>query len=161
MEFRRTARINAPLSDVWALVDDIPAVAACIPGVHDLAMAGDKEFDCVVSQRVGSVKSNFALHTVLGDVEERKSLTLTSQGQDRKLGSSVKATMRFGLTDAGEQTAVDIVADFQVTGRIATFGHRIISAKAEQVVLEALRNVDTLVTDRREGGARADARADT
>src|SRR6266545_2542371 len=104
MEFKRNARIQAPLSDVWALVDDVPTVAGCIPGVHDLDMRGEREFDCVVSQRVGSVKSNFALH---------------------------------------------IVADFQVTGRIATFGHRIISAKAEQVVMEAIRNVDKLLGERR------------
>jgi carbon monoxide dehydrogenase subunit G len=149
MEFRRTARLSAPLEQVWALVDDIPTVAGCIPGVHDLEMRGEREFDCVVSQRVGSVKSNFTLHTVVGDVEPRKRLTLESQGQDRALGSNVKANLQFGLDDKGEETEVDIVADFQVTGRIATFGHRIISAKAEQVVMEALRNVDKLLSERR------------
>jgi carbon monoxide dehydrogenase subunit G len=149
MEFRRTARISAPLEQVWALVDDIPTVAGCIPGVHDLEMRGEREFDCVVSQRVGSVKSNFTLHTTVGDVEPRKRLTLESQGQDRALGSNVKANLQFGLDDKGEETEVDIVADFQVTGRIATFGHRIISAKAEQVVMEAIRNVDKLLGERR------------
>lgn len=149
MEFKRNASINAPLSDVWALVDDIPTVATCIPGVHDLEMRGEREFDCIVSQRVGSVKSNFALHTVVSDVEPRSRLSLESQGQDRALGSSVKANLRFGLSDKGDETEVDIVADFQVTGRIATFGHRIIAAKAEQVVMEALRNVDKLLTERR------------
>jgi carbon monoxide dehydrogenase subunit G len=149
MEFRRTARITAPLDDVWALVDDIPTVAGCIPGVHHLEMRGELEFDCVVSQRVGSVKSNFTLHTVVGDIEPRKRLTLESQGQDRALGSNVKANLQFGLDDKGDETEVDIVADFQVTGRIATFGHRIIAAKAEQVVMEALRNVDKLLSERR------------
>jgi carbon monoxide dehydrogenase subunit G len=86
---------------------------------------------------------------VVGDVEPRKRLTLESQGQDRALGSNVKANLQFGLDDKGEETGVDIVADFQVTGRIATFGHRIISAKAEQVVMEALRNVDKLLSERR------------
>jgi carbon monoxide dehydrogenase subunit G len=149
MEFKRNARIQAPLSDVWALVDDIPSVAGCIPGVHDLDMRGEREFDCIVSQRVGSVKSNFALHTVVGDIEPRSRLTLQSQGQDRALGSSVKANLQFGLSEKDEETEVDIVADFQVTGRIATFGHRIISAKAEQVVMEAIRNVDKLLGERR------------
>lgn len=149
MEFKRNARIRAPLSDVWALVDDIPTVAGCIPGVHDLDMKGEREFDCVVSQRVGSVKSSFSLHTVVGDIQPRECLTLESRGQDRALGSSVKANLQFGLADKGEETEVDILADFQVTGRIATFGHRIISAKAEQVVMEALRNVDKLLAERR------------
>jgi carbon monoxide dehydrogenase subunit G len=149
MEFRRSARIGAPLSVVWALVDDIPTVASCIPGVHDLHMQGDREFDCVVSQRVGSVKSNFDLHATIDDLDPHKRLTLSCEGKDRTLGSTVKARLQFGLANRGEETEVDILADFQVTGRIATFGHRIISAKAEQVVMEALRNVDELLAGRR------------
>jgi carbon monoxide dehydrogenase subunit G len=149
MEFRRNAQINAPLDQVWALIDDIPAVAGCIPGVADLELKGPQEFDCVISQRVGSVKSKFTLHTVISDLDPRKRLTLVSTGQDRSLGSNVKANLQFGLGDKGEATEVDIVADFQVTGRIATFGHRIIAAKAEQVVMEALRNVDQLLAERR------------
>jgi carbon monoxide dehydrogenase subunit G len=149
MEFRRNAQINAPLDQVWALTEDIPAVAGCIPGVADLDLKGPQEFDCVISQRVGSVKSKFNLHTVISDLDARKSLTLVSSGQDRSLGSNVKANLKFGLSEKGEATEVDIVADFQVTGRIATFGHRIIAAKAEQVVMEALRNVDQLLAERR------------
>jgi uncharacterized protein len=149
MEFRRNAQINAPLDQVWALTEDIPAVAGCIPGVADLDLKGPQEFDCVISQRVGSVKSKFNLHTVISDLDARKSLTLVSTGQDRSLGSNVKANLKFDLADKGEATEVEIVADFQVTGRIATFGHRIIAAKAEQVVMEALRNVDQLLAERR------------
>ena len=154
MEFRRTVRISAPLAEVWALVDDIPAVAGCIPGLHDLEMRGQHEFDCMVSQRVGSVKASFTLHTVVGDLDPQRSITVRSQGQDKSLGSSVKATQRFGFAAAGDETEVQIVADFQVTGRVATFGHRIISAKAEQVTVEALRNVSKLLEERR---ARASA----
>jgi carbon monoxide dehydrogenase subunit G len=101
MEFRRNARIGAPLSVVWALVDDIPTVASCIPGVHDLHMQGDREFDCVVSQRVGSVKSNFDLHAAIDDLDPHKRLTLSCEGKDRTLGSTVKARLQFGLADQG------------------------------------------------------------
>jgi len=149
MEFRRTARINAPLADVWALTDDLPAVAACIPGLHDLDMTGQRSFDCVVSQRVGSVKSNFKLRAVMADTEPLKRATIECAGRDPALGSNVKANLRFELAESGDGTEVDIAADFQVTGRIATFGHRIIAAKAEQVVMGALRNVDKLLAERR------------
>src|SRR5262245_15585330 len=149
MEFRRNAQINAPLDQVWALTEDIPAVAGCIPGVADLDLKGPQEFDCVISQRVGSVKSKFNLHTVISDLDARKSLRLVSTGQDRSLGSNVKANLKFDLADNGEATEVDIVADFQVTGRIATFGHRIIAAKAEPEVIAERRHVDQLLAARR------------
>lgn len=149
MEFRRTVRINAPVTDVWALVDDVAAVASCIPGLGELEMKGDHEFDCVVKQRVGSVKSAFQLHNTIGDLDPGHSLTVVSEGRDQSLNSQVKATQRFAFSPDDDATQVDIVADFQVTGRIATFGHRIILAKAEQVTVEALRNVERLLEQRR------------
>jgi carbon monoxide dehydrogenase subunit G len=158
MEFRRSARIDAPVADVWALVDDIPTVASCIPGVTDVEMKGEREFDCVVTQRVGSVKSSFAIVAQMTDVVPRERVTLVCEGRDKVLGSNVRATIRFDLGDEGEATAVDILADFQVTGRIATFGQRIIAAKAEQVVMKALRNVEQLLVERRSAPAETDRR---
>jgi carbon monoxide dehydrogenase subunit G len=149
MEFRRNARINSPLADTWALIDDIPTVATCIPGVTDVEMQGEREFDCVVTQRVGSVKSSFRIAARMIDIVPAQAVTIVCEGKDKVLGSNVHANVKFGLSEEGETTLVDILADFQVTGRIATFGQRIIAAKAEQVVMKALRNVDQLLTERR------------
>jgi uncharacterized protein len=153
MEFRRNARINAPLSDVWALVDDIPTVAGCIPGVTGVEMKSGTEFTCVVNQRLGSVKSSFNIAAEMTDIVDRQKITITCQGEDRGLRSSVRANLQFGLADEGEATAVDILADFQVTGRIATFGQRIVAAQAELVVMKALGNVDRLLSERRAASA--------
>ena len=153
MEFRRNARIDAPLADVWALIDDIPTVAGCIPGVTDVEMRGEREFECVVTQRVGSVKSSFRIVAQMTDIVPAQTVTVVCEGKDKVLGSNVRAHVKFDLSDQGEATAVDILADFQVTGRIATFGQRIIAAKAEQVVMKALRNVDQLLTERRAASA--------
>lgn len=153
MEFRRTVHITAGVPEVWALVDDVPAVAGCIPGLGELEMTGELEFDCVVKQRVGSVKSSFQLHNVIGDLDPEHGLTVISEGRDVNLNSQVKAKQRFTFSADGDETQIDIVADFQVTGRIATFGHRIILAKAEQVTVEALRNVERLLAQRRDGEA--------
>jgi carbon monoxide dehydrogenase subunit G len=149
MEFKRNARIDAPVSDVWALVDDIPTAASCIPGVTEVQMRGEREFDCRVTQRVGSVKSSFGIRAEMADLVPNEQVTIVCEGKDKMLGSNVRATVRFRLGEEGQATAVDIAADFQVTGRIATFGQRIIAAKAEQVVMQSLRNVDQLLAERR------------
>ena len=54
----------------------------------------------------------------------------------------------FVITDEGGKTEVHISADVQITGKIATFGHRIIAAKAEQVTVAAIRNVEDLLAAR-------------
>lgn len=150
MEFSRSVEIKAPFEDVWALVNDVPSVAECIPGVQDVDMSGPTAFTCKLVQRVGSAKANFDLSTTLDIDESARVVTARSDGRDRALGSTVSAQQTFSLTDnGGASTQVEINANVQITGRIATFGHRIISAKAEQVTIEALQNVDRLLESRR------------
>lgn len=149
MDFSRTVDIAASIDEVWALTADIEAVAGCIPGIRDLEMVGPDEFTCMLVQRVGSVKAAFALRTQLQVDRAAHKVVTTSAGQDRSLGSSVKALQTFGIAAEGDKTRVSISADVQITGRIATFGHRIIAAKAEQVTVEAIRNVEELLASRR------------
>jgi carbon monoxide dehydrogenase subunit G len=150
MEFSRSLELDAPFGEVWSLVNDVPLVAACIPGVKQVEMVGPREFTCTLTQHVGSAKANFALRSTLEVDEDARVVTALSDGRDRALGSSVKAKQRFALEAAGDdRTKVDITADVQITGRIATFGHRIIAAKAEQVTVEAVENVQRMLESRR------------
>jgi carbon monoxide dehydrogenase subunit G len=151
MEFNRTVEIDAPFADVWALVNDVPSVALCIPGVSDVVMTEPTAFSCKLVQRVGSAKANFELTSTLSIDEAAHSVNAKSHGRDRALGSTVSADQTFALTDTDGKTTVEIKADVQITGRIATFGHRIIATKAEQVTVEALQNVDGLLRSRRSG----------
>jgi carbon monoxide dehydrogenase subunit G len=149
MEFTRSVEIDAPMAEVWALVNDVPSVAMCIPGVSDVVMQGDAAFACKLMQRVGSAKANFELQSTLEVDEGSRVVVAKSEGRDRALGSSVSALQTFSLAEGeGGRTSVDIRADVQITGRIATFGHRIIATKAEQVTVEALRNVESLLQSR-------------
>jgi carbon monoxide dehydrogenase subunit G len=149
MEFSRTVEIDAPFDVVWALVNDVPSVATCIPGVSNVEMSGPTAFTCKLAQRVGSAKANFDLSSTLEINEETKEVVAQSDGKDRALGSTVSARQTFSLSDTGTGTKVEIQANVQITGRIATFGHRIIAAKAEQVTVESLKNVDDLLRSRR------------
>ena len=148
MDFSRTVDISAPIDDVWALTSDIETVAECIPGVRDVEMTGPDEFTCKLVQRVGSVKAAFELRTRLQVDKAARTVVATIEGQDRGLVSTVKAVQTFTISAEGSKTQVRISADVQITGRIATFGHRIIGAKAEQVTVEAIRNVEDLLAVR-------------
>jgi uncharacterized protein len=148
VEFSRTVEIAAPIEDVWALTADIEAVAGCIPGIRDLEMTGPDEFTCKLVQHVGSVKAAFELRTRLEVDKAARTVLTTSEGRDRGLASTVKAVQTFVITDEGGKTEVHISADVQITGKIATFGHRIIAAKAEQVTVAAIRNVEDLLAAR-------------
>lgn len=162
MQFQRTISVAAPISEVWELVDELEAVAGCIPGVSDVSVSGEREFECVMTQRVGAVTARFKLRTRIEEIVLHEHVSAVSEGRDTKLNSEVKSKQRFAFRAAGDgETEVDIVADYQITGRIATFGHRVLAVKAEQVTLEAVDRLSRLLEERRaaQGSERGGSRA--
>lgn len=150
MKFEKTVRVDATPAEIWTLVDEIEVVAGCIPGIGDYTARGPLEFESVLTQHVGPVKARFQLNTKLRDIDPQKSLVALSEGRDSHLASSVLAEQRFSLIPVGNATDIAISADIRVTGKLATFGSRIVLSKAEQVVAQAIANVSKLLVERRQ-----------
>ena len=153
MKYEKTVVVDATPSEIWELVADIESVAGCIPGLEEFEKRGPLEFDSVLVSRVGPVTSNFVLNTRLHRIVPETSLTATSEGEDPDLDSWVLAEQRFDLATTDSGTAIAITADVSITGRIATYGQRIIATKAEQVVLQTVSNVSELLKERRSRSA--------
>lgn len=148
MEFERTVTLSAKLEDVWSLTEDLQAVAECIPGLSDYVELSPGKFSCVMVQKVGHVKTRLDLENRLTDIQPLRSVTVISEGEDPRLRATVRAAQSFDLSSKGDSTEIQIGADIHVTGKIATFGGRIILAKAEQIVVSALENVSKLLNER-------------
>ena len=151
MRFEKTVRVEASPCEIWGLLDDIEAVALCIPGISDYKETGLNEFTALLSQRVGPVTARFRLKTTLTDLEPLKSVTAMVEGADNVLASSVSSEQVFSFSEAdgGVATEILIAADVGMVGRVATFAQRIIATKAEQVIIGALANVSRLLEQRR------------
>lgn len=151
MRFEKTVRVEAPAAEIWGLLDDIEAVALCIPGISDYRETGPNEFTARLTQRVGPVTARFNLSTRLTDIDPPSSVTAVVEGKDTILGSSVSSrhVFSFAEMDGGVATEIAIAAEVGMVGRVATFGQRIIATKAEQVVIKSLANVSRLLEQRR------------
>lgn len=151
MRFEKTVRVEASPAEIWGLLDDVEAVALCIPGISDYQETGTNEFTALLSQRVGPVTARFRLRTTLTDLDPLKSVTAVVEGADNVLASTVSSeqVFTFSEADGGAATEIHIAAEVGMVGRVATFAQRIIGAKAEQVIVGALTNVSRLLEDRR------------
>ena len=155
MRFEKTVRVAASPAEIWGLLDDLEAVALCIPGISDYKETGPNEFSALLSQRVGPVTARFKLKTTLTDLDPLKSATAVVEGADKGLASSVSSeqVFKFKKADGGAATEIFITADVGMVGRVATFAQRIIATKAEQVIIGALANVSRLLEERRAANA--------
>ena len=151
MKFDKELTIDAPVEQVFALVDDIDALASCIPGLEELTVLDPRSFESRVRMSVGPITARFNLRTVLEVVEPPSRIVMVSEGTDKALAGRVKQRQEFTLRAVDGRTEVSITTDVQLQGRLATFGQRVIAARADQFADEVATNVSRLLADRVKG----------
>jgi carbon-monoxide dehydrogenase small subunit len=119
-------RLEHPRDAVWRIMADLPAVAACMPG---LAVDGPFEGGRVTGRmeiRLGPIKASFAGEGQVSSFPAEYRQVITGQGGDRKSGSSASGRVTFRLAPAvgagGEATKVDVEMSYALTGPLAQFG---------------------------------------
>ena len=120
----------------WAFLQDIEAVAACMPGANIVERIDPSHFKGTVSVKVGPASMAFRGTIELRDVDAAtRSLRLISKGTDStgSSGASMDLLARIDAVDAHTSTLVGTSA-VSMSGRAATFGGRMLNTVADQVL---------------------------
>src|SRR5688500_3659984 len=146
MKFQHTAKVDAPIDEVWRWLMDVPRIAQCVPGVDSVEPIENDRFQGTIKVSVGPIR--LALR---GDVwiterdEQAHRAAMRAEAADRQAGGSVKATLTLSLTERDGGTEMLMETDAQVLGRIGEFGQPVIRKKADQVVGEFSRNLQQAI----------------
>lgn len=136
------ATIPAPVDDVWAFVNDIPAVSRCVPGVEEFSKIDDDTFEGALKVRVGPIGVRLQGKIV---VTERDQENLTSamnvSATEKRINSTVsaKATMRL-VPISERETELNIHTEASILGKLGEFGQAVMKRKADQMVAEFAKN---------------------
>src|SRR5215211_1573086 len=123
MRIENTVEVDAPLERVWALVNDIPRVAPCMPGAA-LTGGGDDTYEGTVAVKLGPLRMSYKGKVSIDEVDDANhSARLTASGKDTKGAGTARATVETRLEPAGEtHTRLHVTSDVQLTGKVASFG---------------------------------------
>src|SRR5215213_7988072 len=123
MRIENTVEVDAPLERVWALVNDIPRVAPCMPGAA-LTGGGDDTYEGTVAVKLGPLRMSYKGKVTIDEVDDANhSARLTASGKDTKGAGTARATVETRLEPAGEtHTRLHVTSDVQLTGKVASFG---------------------------------------
>jgi uncharacterized protein len=120
--------VAAPIDKVWRFFDDIPHVAACLPGTELTGDLGDDTYKGRVSIRMGPVRLRFA---GTADIAERdndaKRIVVNAAGADEKGRGQASLTVTASLTRSRTGTKVGVSQDLQIAGAAAQYGRGMIS----------------------------------
>ena len=126
--------IEAPIQTVWDSLLDPQTLGLCVPGTEKMEAVDAETYESVVKQRVGPIKVTLKFTTKLTEVRPPNYIKAVGRGADvTKLGNfSTEMEVNLKETSPGN-VDVTYVADVSLVGKLATFGERIMRAKAKDV----------------------------
>jgi uncharacterized protein len=127
--------VDGPRAELEALLEDVPRVARCVPGVEHVEHLGGDSYGATVRLRLGPV--NFAMKGTVTLEASDGAWTLRGEGKDVRLGAGVKGTVTAVLEEpAPGRTVLMLSADLRFFGRLAEVGQPPIRAKAAATMHE-------------------------
>ena len=145
MELTNDFRVALPIERAWDVFTDVERIAPCLPGAQLQEIEGD-EFRGIVKVKVGPITAQYkGKAKFLSLDQENHVAVLRAEGRETRGQGNANATITASLTPDGEGTAVAIVTDLAITGRVAQFGRGVladVSAKLlDQFVVELEKTV--------------------
>jgi uncharacterized protein len=146
--------VAQPIDKVWTFFDDIPQVAACLPGAELTEDLGGDKYKGKVAIRMGPVKMQFA-GTV--DITERdntnKQIVVDAAGADEKGRGQAAMLVTAKLLSISGGTKIQVVQDLQLSGAAAQYGRGMISDVTAVLMRDFADNMQKRITARESGVA--------
>ena len=142
VEIEKTFPLPGPADAAWAVLQDIDAVAGCMPGAKITERTDATHFKGTVGVKFGPASMSFR-----GDVEilsldaATQTLRLMGKGTDStgSSGASMDLTARVEAIDAAACNLVG-TSEVAMSGKAAAFGGRMMDSVADQVLKQFAAN---------------------
>ena len=128
MLIKNDFEVAAPVDKVWQFFDNIPQVAACLPGTELTSDLGDDRYEGQVAVRMGPVRLKFAGKAEITERDEgAKRIVVQASGAEVKGRGQASMVVTATLVRAGRGTKVGVTQDLQLSGAAAQYGRGMIS----------------------------------
>lgn len=135
MEIKGEYKIAAPREKVFAALNDVTILQACIPGCETLEKTSETEMKAKVRMRIGPVSASFTGKVTLSDLDPPNGYRISGEGQGGAAGFAKGGAVVTLREDAGD-TILNYNVDAQVGGKIAQVGARLIDGTAKKLADE-------------------------
>jgi carbon monoxide dehydrogenase subunit G len=146
MLIKNDFEVAEPVDKVWRFFDDIPQVAACLPGAELTDDLGDDRYRGKVAIRVGPVKLQFAGTAEIKERDEAaKRVVLDANGADEKGRGQAALLVTATLASTATGTRVDVAQDLQLAGAAAQYGRGMISDVSSVLMRDFATNMQNRI----------------
>lgn len=134
-----------PPAKVFALFDDIAAVASCLPGATLTGSPRPERVEGAIKVKIGPISANFDGAARVERDEANLAGRIIGVGNDQRSRSTTQGEIRYRLVPENEGTAtrVELAIGYSLTGMLAQVGRSgLVRDLAARLVGEFARNLD-------------------
>jgi carbon monoxide dehydrogenase subunit G len=142
VQLEKSFPLPGPAQAAWTLLQDLEAVAGCMPGARITERIDDRHFKGTVAVKMGPATMNFRGEVEVRDVDPvKRSLHLLGHGTDTTgtSGAAMDLRARVEPVDAASCRLVG-TSEVSVSGKAAAFGARLMTGVADQVLQQFAAN---------------------
>jgi len=144
LTFAQECVIPVEQERLWDLLMEIPRVARCVPGVEAIEAVDASVFRGRLKVQVGPIRLSLQ-GTMTVEERDRNAwrARMRAEANDRRLGGGIRARMSLALAPGDGGTRLQIETDLAVLGKIGEFGQPMIKKKADTLLAEFARNLQS------------------
>ena len=134
MRFDEAFTVPIARDSVWEFFQDIPRVAACVPGVEEVSVVDDSVSRVRVTQRVGSMFATFDLKMAITEKRPVEYIEFSAVGRTVKGASgTLRAKNEVRFEEAAQGTEIQLSSDVALGGMLGSMGRNVVASKAKEV----------------------------
>ncbi|MEN3285158.1 MAG: uncharacterized protein V7607_6298 [Solirubrobacteraceae bacterium] len=123
MKLEQSFTVTAPVEQVWAALVDVERVAPCLPGAEITGQSPDGGYEGTFSVKLGPATAAYRGSLKMESLDEAARVaTMSAKGTDKRGQGGATASIVSTMRQEGDDTHVEVVTDFTITGRLARFG---------------------------------------
>ena len=142
MELAHEFSVPVPVEQAWQVLTDVARIAPCLPGAELTGSEGDS-YQGQVKVKVGPITTQYrGTASFTAKDESKHRVVLKATGRDTRGQGTASATVTAVMVPDGGTTAVSIVTDLSITGRVAQFGRGVMGDVSARLLEQFVRNLE-------------------
>jgi carbon monoxide dehydrogenase subunit G len=145
--------VPQPIDAAWNVLTDLERIAPCMPGAQLIEVEGDT-YRGKVKVKVGPILAEFAGEARFKSLDpDAHRAVIEARGKEAGGKGLASALITSQLTPDGDRTAVNVVTDLTLSGRIAQFGRGTIGEISAKLLGQFAQCLEETVLAEQGGGS--------
>jgi len=145
-----TVILSAGQEAVWRALVDVASLKQVIPGCREIKAAAPNVYEAIVDIRVAGIGGSYKARIELRDLVEPSALRLSGGAEGGLAAGKGHADIRLSSLPDG-RTRLDYTYHAGVTGRVVSFGHRMLDSVTGLLISRFFEGFEARLTGKRSG----------